>query len=103
MCIDASLRGERRPAEIADGEALDRQPLLVELQVHIGALGLDAGDGGASELERERALARPFEGGVRKNALRQRIGAIEIDVGRAERIRGGGAEPASISRRQTAL
>ena len=82
--VDAPFHGERRAAEIADREPLDLEAAAVELHVDVGALGLDAAERGKSDLDRQRAFARPFEGGVAEHALRQRQHAVEIDFRRGE-------------------
>ena len=83
--IDPPFDRERRAAEIGDGELLDLEPVRTDLQAHVDLLGIDAGDGRARDLERQRAFARPVECGVAEHGLGESVDAVEIDFGRGER------------------
>src|SRR5262249_25883115 len=82
--VETSLDRERGAAEVADGKTRDLESAPIELHVYVGVPRLDAGDRSTTGLERERAFARPFEDRVGEHPVRQRIGTIEVDVGRAE-------------------
>ena len=87
--IDVALGRDARSAEIGNGEPLDFERLGVETQIDVGTLDGDAGDRRSGDIERQRAFLRPFQRragrGTGEHVLHQPVGAVEIDLRRAER------------------
>ena len=83
--IDPSFDRQRRSAEVGDGEPRDLEAVRVAAHLHLSLLRLDPGDERARNLQRERALTRPIEGGIAEHRLGNGLDAVEIDFRCAQR------------------